>query len=371
MFEREGAGLEYPGLVITADSASWDDSTRRLAGAERGEPGDRRSRQAGDVHLQYHAAPRADPVAGGPAGRGEGARRDALRGAGPLHRRAAPLGERRQQADQWSGPLKVAIPVTCFIIALFGAPLAVTNPRAGAAVGIAISLGTTVLFLLLTQIMKAVGAGGVVDPTDRGVVAQHACSVLAALLLHGAGEDVRRAAEPVVIPSEARDPHGYPEPGGMTCFARADAPYRLTAFPADRIFPPYDHPPPRHRRYGHRRALERMEAGLRRATGGSGHQGNARRQRQRLGPGRHRRALWVLATAPASTRPTPWPPATAWPTPKPFASSQVKAPEGFTSFSLWALGSIADPTGGSGSGSRLPTPGPGSFTPGATAPARR
>ena len=60
--------------------------------------------------------------------------------------------------------LKVAIPVTCLIIAIFGAPLAVTNPRAGAAVGIAISLGTTVLFLLLTQIMKAVGAGGVVDP---------------------------------------------------------------------------------------------------------------------------------------------------------------------------------------------------------------
>jgi lipopolysaccharide export system permease protein len=60
--------------------------------------------------------------------------------------------------------LKVALPVTCFIIALFGAPLAVTSPRAGAAVGIAISLGTTVLFLLLTQIMKAVGAGGVVDP---------------------------------------------------------------------------------------------------------------------------------------------------------------------------------------------------------------
>ena len=28
----------------------------------------------------------------------------------------------------------------------------------------AISLGTTVLFLLITQIMKAVGAGGVVDP---------------------------------------------------------------------------------------------------------------------------------------------------------------------------------------------------------------
>jgi lipopolysaccharide export system permease protein len=60
--------------------------------------------------------------------------------------------------------LKVALPATCFIIALFGAPLAVNSPRAGAAVGVAISLGTTVVFLLITQIMKAVGAGGVIDP---------------------------------------------------------------------------------------------------------------------------------------------------------------------------------------------------------------
>jgi lipopolysaccharide export system permease protein len=60
--------------------------------------------------------------------------------------------------------LKLALPVTCLIIALFGAPLAVTTPRAGAAVGIAISLGTTVVFLLLTQITKAVGAGGLINP---------------------------------------------------------------------------------------------------------------------------------------------------------------------------------------------------------------
>jgi lipopolysaccharide export system permease protein len=61
--------------------------------------------------------------------------------------------------------LKLAIPATCLIIAIFGAPLAITSPRSGTAFGIAISLGTTVLFLLLMQIAKAVGAGGVVDPT--------------------------------------------------------------------------------------------------------------------------------------------------------------------------------------------------------------
>jgi lipopolysaccharide export system permease protein len=60
--------------------------------------------------------------------------------------------------------LKLAIPATCLIIAVFGAPLAITSPRSGTAFGVAISLGTTVLFLLLMQIAKAVGAGGVVDP---------------------------------------------------------------------------------------------------------------------------------------------------------------------------------------------------------------
>ena len=42
--------------------------------------------------------------------------------------------------------------------------MAVTSPRAGAAVGVAISLGTTVIFLLFIQITKAIGAGGVINP---------------------------------------------------------------------------------------------------------------------------------------------------------------------------------------------------------------
>jgi lipopolysaccharide export system permease protein len=54
--------------------------------------------------------------------------------------------------------------VTCLVIALFGAPLAVTSPRQGTAIGIAISLGTTVVFLVLIQLSKAVGVSGVVNP---------------------------------------------------------------------------------------------------------------------------------------------------------------------------------------------------------------
>ena len=61
--------------------------------------------------------------------------------------------------------LKLAIPVTCIIIAIFGAPLATSTQRGGAAYGIGISLATTIIFLMLIQITKAIGQGGVIPPT--------------------------------------------------------------------------------------------------------------------------------------------------------------------------------------------------------------
>jgi lipopolysaccharide export system permease protein len=60
--------------------------------------------------------------------------------------------------------LKLAIPVTCLIIALFGAPLATSSQRGGAAYGIAVSLATTVFFLVLIQLTKSIGAKGLLPP---------------------------------------------------------------------------------------------------------------------------------------------------------------------------------------------------------------
>lgn len=60
--------------------------------------------------------------------------------------------------------LKLAIPVTCLVIALFGAPLATSNHRGGAAYGIGLALGTTVIFLIMIQLTKAVGGKGVLSP---------------------------------------------------------------------------------------------------------------------------------------------------------------------------------------------------------------
>ena len=60
--------------------------------------------------------------------------------------------------------LKIAIPCTCIIIMLFGAPLATSNQRGGAAYGVAVSLGTTVVFLMLVQLTVAIGSKGIVSP---------------------------------------------------------------------------------------------------------------------------------------------------------------------------------------------------------------
>ena len=60
--------------------------------------------------------------------------------------------------------LKLAIPVTCVIILLFGAPLATSTQRGGTAFGAGISLGTTVVFLMLLQLTKAIGQKGLMPP---------------------------------------------------------------------------------------------------------------------------------------------------------------------------------------------------------------
>jgi LPS export ABC transporter permease LptG len=163
MFERQGTGLSYPGLVLTADSASYDAKHRawRLrTGASRviAGPGKQATFNFRTMRLKALRQTPADLLA-------EAKAPDEMRYA-ELGRYIDALRRSGNDANKLmvDQALKLALPVTCLIIALFGAPLAVTSPRAGPAVGIAISLGTTVLFLLITQITKAVGAGGVINP---------------------------------------------------------------------------------------------------------------------------------------------------------------------------------------------------------------
>jgi lipopolysaccharide export system permease protein len=79
--------------------------------------------------------------------------------------------------------LKLAIPVTCVIIMLFGAPLATSTQRGGPALGVGISLATTVIFLMLVQLTQAIGDKGLVMPELAAWIPSAVFGVLGTVLL--------------------------------------------------------------------------------------------------------------------------------------------------------------------------------------------
>ena len=163
ILERVGTWPEYPTIVVTAQSARYgraggwtlqDGRVRYLL-----DPGVERTFEFRSLRVRTMRETPADLLAEPKT---------------PEEMRYAELGRyidalarsgsdtRKLAVDR---ALKLAIPFTCIIIALFGAPLAITNPRSGAAWGVAVSLATTFLFLLLMQLSRAVGGGGLLPPT--------------------------------------------------------------------------------------------------------------------------------------------------------------------------------------------------------------
>jgi lipopolysaccharide export system permease protein len=76
---------------------------------------------------------------------------------------------------------KLAIPVAALVIILFGAPLATSGPRGGAAYGVGVSLAVTILYLMLFKVAGAAGNTGTLPP----VVAAWLPNVLFALAAVG------------------------------------------------------------------------------------------------------------------------------------------------------------------------------------------
>lgn len=162
--ERKGSGPEYPTYILSARRGTWapkagwtlTDGTLHVI------PGDSAADQAwafDTLHdRQLHESP-ADLMAT-PRSPQEMGYRDLGRFIRALERSGGDANELRVERA-----LKLAIPVTCIIIALFGAPLATSTQRGGAAYGIGVSLATTVVFLMLIQLTKAIGGKGLV-PAD-------------------------------------------------------------------------------------------------------------------------------------------------------------------------------------------------------------
>ncbi|HEV2671105.1 MAG TPA: LptF/LptG family permease [Gemmatimonadales bacterium] len=175
MLEREGSGVDYPTIVLAAQRAVYSDTSKR------------RSARPSRAHWTlYQGALRYlegnDPV-GEAAFEFDSLVSRTLRES-PVDLLAQPkapdemrYNELRRYIDalarsgsnakklQVELSLKIAIPFICLLIALFGAPLAISTPKSGAAWGVAASLATTFIVLLMFQLAKAVGSGGVLPPT--------------------------------------------------------------------------------------------------------------------------------------------------------------------------------------------------------------
>jgi lipopolysaccharide export system permease protein len=170
MLEREGNGASYPTIVVAAQRAVYADTGRAarrprwvlhrgalryLAGNEPGgevsfEFDSLQTRTFVEKPVDLLAEPKApDEMRYGELGRYI----DALRRSGS--------NVKKLQVEL---ALKIAIPFICLLIALFGAPLAISSPKSGAAWGVAASLATTFIVLLMFQLAKAIGQGGVLPP---------------------------------------------------------------------------------------------------------------------------------------------------------------------------------------------------------------
>lgn len=179
--EREGDLPLIPGLAIQAHSAtyapktgSWtlDDGYLRLFSDKRHEA-TFHFRHLIPLHLtetpeQLLAKPRQPDEMGY---RELGRYIDILRHSG-----GKPFQLMVKQAQ------KIAIPVATLIIILFGIPLANAAPRGGAAYGIGISLGITILYMMLFKVSGGLASGGTIPP-ELGAWAPNFLFLAAALVL--------------------------------------------------------------------------------------------------------------------------------------------------------------------------------------------
>lgn len=60
--------------------------------------------------------------------------------------------------------MKIALPVACLIVVLFGSALGNSTGRAGPAMGVGIALATVLIYLLFVRIAQGMGGGGVLPP---------------------------------------------------------------------------------------------------------------------------------------------------------------------------------------------------------------
>ncbi len=179
--ERKGNGADYPTVIVSAISGRHDPKSGywRL--------------DQGEMHIIRDSAPEVDVsfdalvdrrMTEKPADLMAKPRETSEMRLSELNRFIHSLERSGGDANplRIDRALRFAIPLTCFVIALFGAPLATSTQRGGTAYGVGLSLLTAISFLLLTQLTKAVGNKGIISP-DLIAFVPNALFFLVALVL--------------------------------------------------------------------------------------------------------------------------------------------------------------------------------------------
>ena len=180
--ERKGNGGDYPTVLISAASAKFDSRTGQWALGP------------GDMHVIRDSAPSMMLSFSG--------LRDKHMRERPLDLMAKPRDPQEMRYTELSRfiralersggdanllrverALKLAIPVTCLVIALFGAPLATSTQRGGTAYGIGLSLAITVTFLMLIQLTKPLGGKNIIWPDGAAWLPNALFAVIGLVLL--------------------------------------------------------------------------------------------------------------------------------------------------------------------------------------------
>jgi lipopolysaccharide export system permease protein len=179
--ERRGRGVDYPTMLVAAERASWTST-----GGWTLDKGEMKliTDSTPEFSLSFakmrdqRFAERPTDMMAKPRSPQEMRYRELTRFIRALERSGGDANQLRVERA-----LKIAIPVTCIIIALFGAPLATSTQRGGAAYGVGISLAVTVVFLMLVQLTKAIGGKGIIPPDFAAWIPSAIFAVLGVTLL--------------------------------------------------------------------------------------------------------------------------------------------------------------------------------------------
>lgn len=177
--ERQGTGPSYPSYILTSHSALHDSTGWKIADGTMHVMMDSLT----NITYQFdsvrdnHFVERPRDLMLTPKAPEDMDFRELGRFINAMERSGAEVSRLRVERM-----LKIVIPITSVIILLFAASLATSTQRGGAAYGVGLALGTTVVFIFLVQLTKGLGANGVIPPEIAAWMPSVVFGVMGAIL---------------------------------------------------------------------------------------------------------------------------------------------------------------------------------------------